>query len=233
MPEPPGREVASPVGAALDFDRSRPVVAALLSSVALLPLVVAVSFRAATVSLEGTETEGYILALVTVFLGVGLAAHRLAGGFQRRGRIALAIATYASTGVAAAVIAAAGPWQPADQQNLVLALLLPVAVPLAAIALSAAAGLGNANIATARQISDVDDDIARFEDELEHDRREIRDQLSALTHGPLRGRLSACAMALNFHAAEIETSDPARTEYIVTSVREHLADVLDQMDSLG
>jgi hypothetical protein len=232
-PQPGNREIASPVGAALDFDRSRPIVAALLSSVALLPLIVAISFRSATIDSGGLETEGYILAIVTVFLGVGLAAHRFARQFQRRGRIGLAIATYGATGIAAAAIAIAGPWRPANHQNLVLALLLLVAVPLVAATLSAAVGLGNANIVTARQISDVDDEIAKFEIELERDRSEIREQVSAVTHGPLRGRLSACAMALNFHAAEIGTRDPARTEYIVTSVREHLAEVLNEMDSLG
>ena len=32
-------------------------------------------------------------------------------------------------------------------------------------------------------------------------------------------------MALNFHAAEIEASTPARTEYIISRVREYLVDV--------
>jgi hypothetical protein len=232
-PQPTRRESATPVGAALDFDRTRPFGAALVSSVALLPLVVAVSFRSATIDVAGLETEAYILGLVTVLLGAGLAAQRLARRFQRGARIGFAIGAYAVAGIAGAAVSAAGPWQPTDHQNLVLALLLPFAVPLAAITLSAAVGLGNANLGTVRQVGGVEDDIARLEESLDHDRREIRSQVSALTHGRLRGRLSACAMALNFHAAEIGTGDPARTEYIVASVREHLAEALDEMDSLG
>jgi hypothetical protein len=170
---------------------------------------------------------------VIVLLVTGLASQKLLGHLRSTTRIASTLATYAVAGIGAAVIAIVGPWQPTDDQNLALALLLPIAVPLAAVTLSAAAGLGNANVGVVRQVAEINDAIAQFEKSLEHDRNDIRGQVSALTHGPLRGRLAACAMALNFHAAEIGTSQPARTEYIVGSVREHLVEVLDELDSLG
>ena len=232
-PEATSLEPIAPVAAALDFDQTRPFLAALLSSVALLPLLVAVSFNEATIDVEGVETAGIILAVVTALLFAGLALQQFVAHLRPTTRIASALVTYAVAGIAAAVIAAVGTWQPADDQNLALALLLPIAVPVAAVTLSAAAGLGNANLGIVRQIAQIDDGMAQFEKSLEHDRHDIRNQVSALTHGPLRGRLAACAMALNFHAAEIGTSQPARTEYIVASVREHLAVVLDELDSLG
>ena len=224
---------STPVAAALDFDQSRPLLAGVLSSVALLPLVVAVSFNQPSVDVKGIESAALILAAVTLLLVAGLASQRFVRHRQRKTRIASALVSYALAGLAGAIIAIFGPWQPANEQNLALALLLPIAVPLAAVTLSAAVGLGNANLGVVRQISEIESGIAHFEASLDDDRRAIRIQLSALTHGPLRGRLSACAMALNFHAAEIATSKPERTDYIVSSVREHLTDVLDELDSLG
>jgi predicted DNA-binding protein YlxM (UPF0122 family) len=233
QPEAASLEPSAPVTAALDFDQARPFAAAVLSCVALLPLVVAVEFNEGAIDVLGVESAGLILAVVTVLLVAGLASQRLVCHLRPTARIASTLVTYAVAGVAAAVIAIVGPWQPTDAQNLALALLLPIAVPLAAATLSAAVGLGTANLGVVRQIAEVDDGIVQFENKLDNDRSDIRSQVSALTHGPLRGRLAACAMALNFHAAEIGTSEPARTEYIVRSVREHLAEVLDELDSLG
>jgi hypothetical protein len=232
--ESPGiaHEPVAPIAAALDYDHTRPVRAALFSSVALLPLVIAVSFSSATVDVAGLESAGLILALVAVLLFAGFVAQRLVRERKRNLRIASALAAYVVVGIAAAAVSIVGPWQPVNHQNLVLAVLLPIAVPVAAVTLSAAAGLGNANLAVVRQIDELHADSARFEELLELDRIGIRSQVAALTHGPLRGRLAACAMALNFHAAEITPSDPARTEHIVTRVREHLADVLEELDSL-
>jgi hypothetical protein len=233
QPEAASLEPSAPVAAALDFDQARPFAAAVLSSVALLPLVVAVEFNEGSVDVEGVESAGLILAVVIVMLVAGLVSQRVMRQLRPKTRVVSTVVAYAVAGVAAAVIAIVGPWQPTDDQNLALALLLPIAVPLAAVTLSAAVGLGNANLGVVRQIAEVGDAIAQFEKSLEHDRNDIRGQVTALTHGPLRGRLAACAMALNFHAAEIGTSQPERTEYIVGSVREHLAEVLDELDSLG
>ncbi len=173
------------------------------------------------------------MTVVTILLAAGFVGQRYLRHLRRTTRIVSALVTYGVAGVAAGVIAVLGPWQPANDQNLALALLLPIAVPLAAVTLSAAVGLGNANLGVVRQIAEIERGTAQFQVSLDDDRRSIRNQVSALTHGPLRGRLSACAMALNFHAAEIGTARPDRTEYIVASVREHLADVLDELDSLG
>jgi hypothetical protein len=232
-PETIRLEPSEPVAAALDFDHTRPLLAAVLTSVALLPLVVAVGFDDPSVDIDGLATTALILVTVTILLAAGLAVQRFVRDRRRRTRIALAVVTYAVAGIAASVVASLGPWQPTNEQNLALALILPIAVPLAAITLSAAVGLGNANLGVVRQIAEIDDRIAQFEKNLEGDRSDIRNQVSALTHGPLRGRLAACAMALNFHAAEIGTSPPARTEFIIASVREHLAEVRDELDSLG
>jgi heme exporter protein D len=225
-------ESVTPVNEALEFNRGRPLLSAALSSLALLPLVIAVSFQTADINFEALRTEALVVVVVTILLAVGLALQRLASHLGVWARIGWALAAFAVAGVAAAVVAAFGPWQPANGQNLVLAALLPIAVPLAAGTLAAAAGLGNANIGTLRHIRAVQEGIMQFNDELDRSREDIRNQVSAVTHGPLRGRLAACAMALNFHAAEVGTSGPARTEYIITSVREHLADVLEELDAL-
>lgn len=225
--------VSTPLTAALDFDHARPVMTALLTSVALLPLTVAISFGSMDLQPVGLGSTALILVVITVLLLAGLAAQGFARGLSPRARIAWTLIAYLVAGIAAAVAAALGPWQPKDQQNLILALLLPIAVPLGATALSAAVGLGNANLALVGQIDSIEFDRASLEAELEHQRRDIRDQVAAVTHGPLRGRLAACAMALNFHAAEIGSSTPARTEYITTNVLEHLEDAMRELDTLG
>jgi hypothetical protein len=195
-------------------------------------LVVAVSFRTADIKDEALQTELFILGLIALLLFAASAVQRATLKLDRGVRIGIALMAYAVVGAAGGAVAALGPWQPANQQNLFLALLLPVAVPVAAIALSSAVGLGNANLEIVTRIRAVETDITNFEHALERERHEIRGQVAALTHGPLRGRLAACAMALNFHSAEIATSPPERTAFIIAGVREHLADVLDELDSM-
>ena len=231
-PPSPRSAPATPLGAALEFDRTRPFLGAALGCLELLPLIVAVSLRTATVNSAAIETELLIVVVIGVLLLVGSVIRDAANRFRRATRIRGALGLYLIAGLAGGTVALVGPWQPASQQNLWLALMLPIAVPFAASTLSAGVGFGNANLGIAQRIRDVHDQIAQFERTLEADRNDIRQQVSSLTHGPLRGRLAACAMALNFHAAEIATSDAARTEFIVTSVREHLSDVLEELDSL-
>jgi hypothetical protein len=237
-PEPPSPPIVmtdelTPLAAALDFDRSRPYLSAGLGCLMLLPLVVAISFRTATVNTQAFESEFYIVALVAALLLAGSMMQDLARRFERTARIAIAVGSYAVAGLAGGFVALIGPWQPASQQNFLLALLLPVAVPFAASALSAGVGLGNANLGIAGQIAQIEQDVAQFKVRLARDRDDIRAQVSALTHGPLRGKLAACAMALNFHAAQIPSSNPAQTEHIVANVRKHLTEVLIELDSLG
>jgi len=224
---------ATPLGEALEFERARPYFGAALGCVVLLPLVVAVSFRTATVDTDAIKTEVYIMVVIGALLLVGSVAGRRARGVSRRARIATTLGAYLVAGLAGSAVALVGPWQPLSQQNFLLALMLPIAVPFAASTLSAAVGLGNSNLGIVHRTADVHAEIDEFERGLDQDRQKIREQVSALTHGPLRGRLAACAMALNFHAAEIATSAPKRTEFIIASVREHLDDVLTELDRLG
>jgi len=232
-PEAVAIQPSAPLAAGLDFDRSRPVMATLLTCVALLPLTVAISFGSRDAHPEGLGTTALVLVAVAISLVLCLAALRFARRVSSRARVWLTLAAYFVAGFIAAAAAAAGPWQPANQQNLILAVLLPIAVPLAASTLSAAVGLGNANLGIVRQIAEIDSELTEIESDLEIRRREIRNQVAAFTHGPLRGRLAACAMALNFHAAEIGSTTPARTEYITTSVLEHLSSAMDELDALG
>jgi hypothetical protein len=224
---------SAPLTAALDFDGARPVMAALLTCVALLPVAVPVSFGAIDVHPEGLGSAALILAVVAVVLTVGLGSLRFVRRLTPRTRIGWTFATFLVAGFAAAASAVLGPWQPANEQNLILAVLLPIAVPLAAITLSSAVGLGNANLGIVSQVAAVESERAALDAEFELRRREIRGAMTTLTHGPLRGRLAACAMALNFHAAEIGSTTPERTAYITSTVLEHLTSAMEELDSLG
>jgi hypothetical protein len=203
-----------------------------LTAAALLPMIVALSFEVPTVRGQGLGTTAIVLVVVVVVLSAGMATPRLRMHRSRQGRLGAALAVYGVAGVAAAVAAYFGPWQPVSQQNEVLALLLLVAVPFAAMALSIAVGLGTANLAIVVDMTALEQEKLRRETASDSERLAVRRQLETLTHGPLRGRLAVCAMALNFHAAEIETCSPARTAFITTSVLDHLADAVSELDSL-
>ena len=226
-------DAPAPLVAALDFEQGRPTRAALLTAAALLPVVIALSFGFSTVRAQGIGTSAIVLAVAVVVMAVGMAIPRLPAYRGRRARLSTALAIYCVAGLSTAVAAYFGPWQPRDHQNLVLALLLIVAVPFAGIAISAAVGLGNANLAIVAQLASVTLGTQQLNDYLVQQRGQVRERLAFLTHGPLRGRLSACAMALNFHAEEIATSSADRTQYITSSVLDHLADALRELDSLG
>ncbi|MCU1545061.1 MAG: hypothetical protein JWP30_161 [Homoserinimonas sp.] len=50
----------------------------------------------------------------------------------------------------------------------------------------------------------------------------IRATFEQRVHGPILGRLSACAMALNFYAAEADSHADQRSDLIIRAVIDHL-----------
>jgi hypothetical protein len=225
-------EPLAPMIAALDFEKARPVLAAFLTAGALLPVAVAFSFGKSSLQALGLGTTAVVLVVTFVVMVAGMGVPRSPKG-GRDARIRSALIVYVIAGVLTGAAAFLGPWQPANHQNYVLAALLVLAVPFAAAALSAAVGLRSANLALVGQIAALERDIQQLDMRMNDRRHSVREQLALVTHGPLRGRLAACAMALNFHAAELDSTSADRTEYISTSVLEHLADALHELDALG
>lgn len=103
-------------------------------------------------------------------------------------------------------------------------------VPLLAIGLTVASGTYLATIVLADANSEAEARLMALRGELddlrEHNRRLVdreRRRLSELMHGPVQGRIAACIMALNFHAAGDSTDEQAR--FLTDSVLDHLRSV--------
>jgi hypothetical protein len=117
-------------------------------------------------------------------------------------------------------------WGTADPFVLLVIACLPMVLVYAASLLSFAVGCAAANRQLVDAIVEVMGERRALEERAAEEAEAARAQLSAVTHGPILGRLAACAMALNFHAAEGDAGSAERGEFVARSVLEHLEAVL-------
>lgn len=102
-----------------------------------------------------------------------------------------------------------------------------VIVPLFGVSFSIASAMYFSVIVLSEVNSDAESQLGILEAELGRQRHhnEItvareRERLAQLMHGPVQGRIAACIMALNFHAAS--DSNPAQTNELARAVIDHL-----------
>jgi hypothetical protein len=111
-------------------------------------------------------------------------------------------------------------------------LLLPVCAGLAGIVVSAAFGVAALNRELVRSIAAVAAD-ERALDQLAATRENVvRYQVERAMHGPILGRLSACAMAVNFHVAQESAATGPRAFTLCGAVLEHLDAIQDDLTTL-
>lgn len=113
------------------------------------------------------------------------------------------------------------------------AVLLPVVAGLGAAIVPTIVGIRAANDAVRAEISRLADERRRLVECGEREEQQVRSHVAQLLHGPIQGRLSACAMALSFHAAAAPAPDQERTAFITTSVLEHLDAVARDLEALA
>ena len=192
------RRLLAPLTAALSFDSSRPVFASALVSIAAAALLVPDSLRfggpreALDVGVA-IGAAGIVTALLLVVL------HRMSA------RMAITIWTVvtvlliaATAGVAVFLVTCEYPLQVSDVTR---ALAIPAAMILSAVAISGAVGLSFANLDVMPEETRLAEELADLRFIAEAREEATREQFTALLHGPVLGRLSACVMALNFHAS--------------------------------
>jgi len=221
----------APISAALDFPPDRPLLASALAGVAMLPLAVPDTLR----------VQGFGFALRTILaisvmvllLALSLAVLRFTRiRFGRPSLVALLLA-FLIPGAAGSVVIALTPGWPPISEMLSLLILLPVGSAIAGANVATAVGLAHSNEDLAQRVEAIrleTDQLVVLADESD---LAARIQLEELLHGPVYGRLSACVMALNFHAEELASGDDSRSESITSTVLEYLDAASRDLDALS
>ena len=225
----------APLSAALEFDQRRPLWGAATMAIVLSTLLIPDAVRVAGPSAALVIAVGILASVLVVTLAAGI--ERLVRPRSRGARlVALAARVLAAGAAGSATIfalefAVQGPG--AWPRVLVAAAGLPVLAGIAASIIPTIAGLRAANAAAIDEIEAARAERERVLAEGGSEEARTRDQVAELLHGPIQGRLSACAMALSFHAATDPPPDEERTAFITNSVLDHLDAVARDLDALN
>ena len=228
-PLPPHRRAT--VFAATEFHRARPFYMSVLTVAALAAITLPDSLRLG--GLPGAlETLIALFVVMLTLLGSLLLSSRLAVR-NTAGRSIPVYLSFVGAAVASEVALLLIPLYPVGIPALVLQVSLPLSVIVAAATISIAVGVGIANESLAESIRVVDEEIQSLRARSEKLDEEARAQVSALLHGPVLGRLSACVMALNFHAADPANLTVESNEQVTKQVLDHLALAARDMELLS
>jgi hypothetical protein len=201
------------------FDRDRPIFAAVLGGVALLPLIVPDTFR-----VEGVVAAWQAAAAVgvaVVVTAINLSTLRWWAKRVTPPEWTMLLA-FVLPGILGGLTLSLLRASPPDLYELLYEILFTFGTVVAGGALSVAVGLTFANAELDSRITEINVSALKLSQHSSLAEQRARDQVAALMHGPIYGRLSACAMALNFHAAELQQGGTERTDFIMTTVREYL-----------
>ncbi len=217
----------SPLLEALAFSRSRPVYVGLLTSLAVAALFLPDSYRDNGLAevLENVES----IAVGGVVLVLGLVIARFAPRFTAIH--AAGIFVVASAAAQATLVAV--DFEPDNLRDLSLIIAIPLAFGGAALMLGSAVGLGLGNLRLERSIELQTRRLRTVAEQSRARDAAISQQLAAILHGPLLGRLSACIMALNFFLEEPEQGKGLRRAATLDGVRSHLELVAADLLTIG
>lgn len=221
--------IGAPLVSAFTFERRKPWLSSVLSAATLVVVLVPLCLEVK----GGAFLLDFGLAMVAAVFALVLGSRIVPSGLGRLHRqIAWVVARYGTAGLSGAVVLAALRWDDLDWFSMLFILVLPGAVAFTAIVVTGAVGLAAANRHAIRSLQQVEAERAEADAFAAKDENIIRDQLADVMHGPILGRLAACAMALNFHAAEVGSVPAERTESVVNAVIEHLDAAAADLDSL-
>ena len=208
------------------YHRSRSIFVSFLTAVMLASVAVP------TALLLGSPESGLRAALVVVLTCAVLA---LSLGAVSRWRldsfrpVVIALVIAASAGAVAMLVLQ--PFAPSIELG--IAIGFPPVVAIAAAALSTAIGVGIGNQRLADRVETVGAEAAELATRSAALEAQVRRQVGALLHGPVLGRLSACVMALNFHASGVSSADPRQTATVTAAVMAHLALAAEDLEKLS
>ena len=219
----------APVSAALDFPPDRPMLAAALAGIVILPLIVPDTLRVQGVGFALITLLA--ISVVVVLLAACLAILRWTRLRFGRPRVVALIFAFLIPGAIGSLLIAAIPGPPLSV-TLPLLILLPVAAAFAGSNVGVAVGLAYSNRDLAARVAAIHAETQQLIELADEADRRSREQLAELLHGPVYGRLSACVMALNFHAEELAAGDTSRSDSIVSTVLEYLEAASRDLDAL-
>ena len=222
-------QLGAPVNLAHLVERRRPWLWSSLAIAAFAAVLAPICFRHGGWLLVGEFVAVMVLATFVLALGPGVAQRGLR---HLPGQAARAFARYSVAGFSGALLFAALRWGHWDSFTISVTLVLPYGIAFSATVVSGAVGLVAANRRALRSLDAIEAERAELEATARDQESSIRDQLAELLHGPVLGRLSACAMALNFHAAELGTAPRERTEQVTSAVLKHLDAAATDLNTL-
>jgi hypothetical protein len=232
VPEVASRLRLAPLTAAIDFDQSRPLYVSLLTTLALATLVLPDSIRT-----EGLAFGLEIATALLVSMGImtlTLAAVRWWRNRARAHLIAVASLGFFLSGIAGSVVILLfDNWMPIVPREIALILTLPLGAIFAMGCVSGAVGLAVANADLAQRTAQTSAQSAALHKRSKARDERVRKQLTELMHGPIQGRLSACAMALNFHASSKNPADVRGIAKVTADVLKHLKLASRDLEALG
>lgn len=217
----------APTLEAMTFDRSRPVLATLLTMLAVAALLVPDSFRLGGLM----EVAENVAALIVggLVMCCGLLLSRRADELS----VAIAAVVFASAGIAADLALLAIETYPLGRHDIAVVVSLPIWFALSAGILSAAVGIAFGNMKLIPLLEERRGELRALLEQSEEREGAIKAQVSQLLHGPILGRLSACIMALNFFLAEPEHKRGLRRTATTEGVLAHLRLVSIDLEQLS
>lgn|GEM_PF-1521715 len=229
VPEHPKR--FAPIADAIRYEIRRPYGTSAVLAILLLPVLVPGMFRL-----------GGLPALIELTLGVACSAFLFASGLQliklfsrknSRSTVIQITTVHIVASIAAPLVVGAMSWEVLGHRQWVLVVLLPIGFIFAAITVSGAFGLGEANRVLVTSITQVRNRFSSFQNFVGEEEKRMSADLEALLHGPIRGRLAACIMALKFHAEELASGGSTRGEKILLAVGSHLDATAQDLDRMN
>lgn len=226
----PTPQPRAPIWAALSVTQRRPFRAAGVMTVGMATLLLPEALRVGGPT-DALSVAAGIAASVSVVLLAAFVERRIPVR-SLRAQVAAFVARVIAAGAAgAATILLLGDPERTDVR--LAAIMLPLVAGLAAAVVPTIVGIRRANDLLRRQIEELTEERRLLDRCAAADEERVRSHVSHLLHGPIQGRLSACAMALSFHGAAESPPDPERTAYITTSVLDHLEAVERDLESLA
>ncbi|HEY8590802.1 MAG TPA: hypothetical protein VIL55_14750 [Naasia sp.] len=193
----PPRVPPAPLASALHFESRRPLRWAGLSGAALL-------IAALPVTLHAHRPVLTLHLLLAVVIGTGaLAAGPGVVARWRSGQrfFPWVPVRYLTASAVPGVVLLVLERNSLDGADVLLIAALPVGFTYAAALTSGGMGCAGANRAIVGSLGLLLDEREHLEQAARAEEEQVRAGLRALLHGPIQGRLAACAMAINFHTA--------------------------------
>lgn len=221
----------APIVDAINYEIRRPYLSSAILAILLLPVLAPGMFRL-----------GGMPAIAELALGVASSAFLFASGLQliklfskenSRLRTAQIAVVHVIASIAAPLVVGTMTWDPLGEREWVLLVFLPAGFLFAAVTVSGAFGLGDANRVLVDDMDQIRGRFGTFQHFVREEEKRMSDEVESVLHGPIRGRLSACIMALRFHVDELAVADSARGESIMRAVSKHLEDTARDLDRMN